>query len=119
MEFHRFFELTSLSCEALAAPEQSVVISWLGGGERGRGIQPADQLSYGVIVEAGATVEAVGVDGTGGGLVCLGRRLPDGHLGGVRAGPGYVGGLAGVDPAVPGSDSGHRQSRSFPVGASN
>ena len=79
-------------------------------------IQPADQLPYGVIVEAGATIETVGVDGTGGGLVCLGRRVPDGHLGGVRAGPGYVGGLAGVDTSVPGTNSGHRQRRSLPVG---
>ena len=81
-----------------------------------RTIQPADQLPYGVIVEAGATVEAVGVDGTGRGLVCLRRRVPDGDVGGVRAGPGYVGGLAGVDTSVPGPNSGHRQSRSFPVG---
>ena len=69
-----------------------------------------------MIVEAGATVEAVGVDGTGGGLVCPGRRVPDAHVGGVRAGAGYVGGLAGVDTSVTGSNSGHRQSRSFPVG---
>ena len=69
-----------------------------------------------MIVETGATIETVGVDGTGGGLVCPGRRVPDGHVGGVRAGPGYVSCLAGVDTSVPGAHSGHRQSRSFPVG---
>ena len=82
---------------------------------RREGIQPADELPYGVIVETGATIEAVRVDGTGWSLVCLGRRVPDGDVGGVRAGPRYVGGLAGVDTSVPGTNSGHRQSRSFPV----
>ena len=91
------------------------MITCPGGGGRGQ-LQPADQLPYGVIVETGATIETVRVDGTGRGLVCLGRRVPDGHVGGVRAGPGYVGGLAGVDTAVPGTNSGHRQSRSFPTG---
>ena len=77
-------------------------------------VRPADQLPNGVVVEAGATVETVGVYRTLRGLVGAGGRVPDGHVGGLGAGPGYVGGLAGVDPAVPRTHPGHRQAGPLP-----
>lgn len=43
-----------------------------------------------------------------------GGGVPDGHVGRLGAGPGYVGGLAGVDPAVPGPHPGHRQAGPLP-----
>ena len=77
-------------------------------------VRPADQLPYRVVVEAGATVETVGVYRTLRRLVGAGGGVPDGHVGGLGAGPGYVGGLAGVDPAVPRTHPGHRQAGPLP-----
>ena len=68
-----------------------------------------------MIVEAGPAIEAVGVDGTVGGLVGGGQRVPDGHVRGVGAGARYVGGLARVDPSVPGRHVRHSQRGAFSV----
>ena len=68
-----------------------------------------------MIVEAGPAIEAVGVDGTVGGLVGGGQRVPDGHVRGVGAGARYVGGLARVDPPVPGRHVRHSQRGAFSV----
>ena len=78
-------------------------------------VRPADQLPNGVVVEAGATVETVGVYRTLRGLVGAGGRVPDGHVRGVGAGARYVGGLARVDPPVPGRHVRHSQRGAFSV----
>jgi hypothetical protein len=78
---------------------------------------PANKLSYGLVVEAWTSIEAVRVYRTWGGLVVLRcwKQIENTNVSWHRidtyvahcdrcgwcAGTGYVGGLARVDPAVP------------------